>query len=104
MIILHHINEENYKEAIRNLKNVKDKNSMEVIQKYSHILMKFEPEATLQLFNNHIKKFDPTKIIGGLMNIPIEKRNFGIQFIEHSINKLNCSEKSINNLLIFFLT
>lgn len=31
MIILHHINEENYKEAIRNLKNVKDKNSMEVI-------------------------------------------------------------------------
>jgi hypothetical protein len=31
MIILHHINEENYKEAINNLRKVQDKNSMEVI-------------------------------------------------------------------------
>ena len=53
---------------------------------------------------SHIKKFDSTKIIGGLMNIPIEKRNCGIQFLEHSINILFCAEKSINNILIFFLT
>ena len=44
MIIQHHINEENYKETIKNLKSVKDKSSMEVIQKYSYILMKHEPE------------------------------------------------------------
>ncbi len=88
MVILHHINEENYKEAIKNLKNVKDKNSMEVIQKYSYILMKFEPDQTLQLLMTHIKKFDPTKIIGGLMNIPEDKRKFGISFLEHSISKL----------------
>lgn len=48
------------------------------------------------------------------MNIPEDKRfqyilvlivrKFGILFIEHSISKLNCTDKSINNILIFFLT
>jgi hypothetical protein len=52
----------------------------------------------------HIKKFDPTKIIGGLMNIPEDKRKFGIEFLEHSISKLNCTDKSIHNILLFFLT
>lgn len=47
--------------------------------------MKYEPEMTLQLLTTHIKKFDPTKIIGGLMNIPEDKRKFGIHFLEHSI-------------------
>lgn len=70
MIILHHINEENYKEAINNLRNVQHKNSLDVIQKYSYILMKYEPKLTLELLTTHIKNFDPTKIIGGLMNIP----------------------------------
>lgn len=88
MIIQHHINEENYKETIKNLKSVKDKSSLEVIQKYSYILMKHEPEETLKLLTTHIKKFDSTKIIGGLMNIPVEKRNHGIAFLEHSINQL----------------
>ena len=31
MIIQHYINEENYKEAIKNLNNVKEKSSMEII-------------------------------------------------------------------------
>lgn len=104
MIILHHINEENYKEAIKNLRNVHDKSSMEVIQKYSYILMKQEPELTLQLLISHIKKFDPSKIIGGLMNIPEEKRKYGIQFLEHSIKNLEFKDKNIHNILIFFLT
>ncbi|KAM3137990.1 hypothetical protein pb186bvf_009885 [Paramecium bursaria] len=103
-IIQHHINQENYKDAINNLKSVKDSSSMEVIQKYSHILMKFEPEQTLKLLITNVKKFDASKIIGGLMNIPNEQRKFGIQFIEYQINHNKCTEKSINNLLIFFLT
>ena len=44
MIIQHYINEENFKEAIKHLNNVKEKSSMEIIQKYSFILMKHEPE------------------------------------------------------------
>ena len=38
------------------------------------------------------------------MNIPVEKRGFGIKFLEHSITKLECADKSIHNILIFFLT
>lgn len=58
MIIQHYINEENYKEAIKNLNNVKEKSSMEIIQKYSFILMKHEPEQTLDILIKNIKKFD----------------------------------------------
>lgn len=34
----------------------------------------------------------------------MEKRVFGIKFLEHSIRKLDCADKSIHNILIFFLT
>jgi hypothetical protein len=38
------------------------------------------------------------------MNIPEDKRRYGIQFLEHSIKNLDCKDKSIHNILIFFLT
>ena len=101
MIILHHINEENYKEAISNLRNVQHNNSLEVIQKYSYILMKYEPKLTLELLMSYIKNFDPSKIIGGLMNIPENQRHYGIEFLEHSIHKLTIKDKSIHNIFIF---
>jgi hypothetical protein len=102
MIILHYINEENYKSAIENLGNVQNKNSLEVIQKYSYILMQKEPTRTLALLLQ-IKTFDPSKIIGGLMNIEKEHINVGIRFLEDSIKKLTIKNKSIHNIFIFFL-
>lgn len=42
MIILHHINEENFKVAINNLKKVKDKKVSEVVYKYAHIFFREE--------------------------------------------------------------
>ena len=43
MIILHHINEEQYKEAISNLKYVKDETFNNLLYRYCHIFMKHEP-------------------------------------------------------------
>lgn len=42
MIILHHINEENFKVAINNLKKVKDRKVSEVVYKYAHIFFREE--------------------------------------------------------------
>lgn len=54
---------------------------------------------------NHIKhKFDPTKLIAGLMDIPKEKREIGISFLKYCIETLKCKEKTIFNILIFFLS
>jgi hypothetical protein len=69
MIILHHINEENYSQAIENLVHVDPKKLNEVLYKYCHIFMQYEPLKTIKLLINKVKDFVPTKLIGGLMNI-----------------------------------
>ena len=43
MIIIHHINEEEYREAIDNLKHVKDEIVNDLLYRYCHIFMKHEP-------------------------------------------------------------
>ena len=38
------------------------------------------------------------------MDIPKEKREIGISFLKYCIEKLGCKEKTIFNILIFFLS
>lgn len=42
-IILHHINEEQYKEAINNLRFIKEEFVNEILYRYCHVFMKHEP-------------------------------------------------------------
>jgi hypothetical protein len=78
MIILHHINQEDFKTAINNLKKIKDKKVVDVVYKYSHIFFREVIEDTIELLIKIIQEFKPVKLVGGLMNIPIEKRALGI--------------------------
>lgn len=102
MIILHHINEENFKVAINNLKKVKDRKVSEVVYKYAHIFFREEIEETVELLIKYIQDFNPVKLIAGFMNIPPEKRSYGIELLKYSIKELKCRQKSIHNILIFF--
>ena len=43
MVILHYLNEENYKKAIEHLKQLKPNQVLDFIYKYCHILMRHEP-------------------------------------------------------------
>lgn len=52
LIILHHINEEEYKEAIYNLKYLREDKVIELIYRYAHILMSNEPG-----YHEFIQKF-----------------------------------------------
>ena len=38
------------------------------------------------------------------MDISIEKRNIAIEFMKYCIKKFDCKDKSIYNILIFFLS
>lgn len=38
----------------------------------------------------------------GLMNIPDQKRNFGIDLLKYCVEDLKSKEKSLHNILIFF--
>jgi hypothetical protein len=46
MIILHHINEENYARALNYIEKLKEKRILELLYKYGHIFMQHEPAET----------------------------------------------------------
>lgn len=107
-IILHHINEKNIKTSIDRLKHFslidsKKSELYNLFTRYSHIFMKYEPEATIDLLLENFKNtIDPNKIISAIMNTDIEKREKVVYYLEKLI-KDNCREKNIHNLYIFFL-
>ena len=107
-IILHHINEKNIKTSIDRLKYFSEVDSKKselynLFTRYSHIFMKYEPEATIDLLLENFKNnIDPNKIITAIMNTEIEKREKVVFYLEKLI-KDNCKEKNIHNLYIFFL-
>jgi len=102
MIILHHINEEDFQKAITNLKLVGDKKVVEVVYKYAHIFFREVIEDTVELLIKRIQDFKPVKLIAGFMNIPADRRQAGIELLRHCILELKCRDKSIHNILIFF--
>jgi|JI61114C2RNA_FD_contig_71_1900856_length_3073_multi_2_in_0_out_0_3 hypothetical protein len=102
MIILHHINKEEFKTAINNLKRVRDKKVVEVVYKYAHIFFREVVEDTVELLMKSIQDFKPVKLIAGFMNIPVDRRQAGIELLRYCIIELKCRDKSIHNILIFF--
>lgn len=44
-----------------------------------------------------------SKIVGALMEIPIEKRNIAIKFLQNLIEKKQKIDKNVYNIYIFFL-
>ena len=74
--------------------------------------MEKEPKKTIELLYKIIKKNkeknklqpSPAKLVGALMNIPYSMRKHGIDFLQYCIDKLQVTDKSLHNILIFFLT
>lgn len=54
------------------------------------------------MLTRSIKDFKPIKLMPGLMNIPYEKRIYGIDLLRYCVEELRSKEKSLHNILIFF--
>lgn len=103
MIIIHYLSEENYGYALDYLKNVKDSSKVaEVVYKYSHIFFRYETEKTVKLLTQSVKDFKAIKLMPGLMNIPDNRRVYGIELLRFCISELRTKDKSLHNILIFF--
>lgn len=66
--------------------------------------MQKRPKKFIEFLISNKLRFQPVKLIGGLMNIPPESRDEGIKLLKHCINQMDCKDKSIHNIFIFFLT
>lgn len=122
-VILYHVNEKNYNEAIEKLKTFiendkskkekgfKDNDKYEIdeklykiFSKYSPVFMKFQPEKTIQLLLNYFKNsFDPNKIISAIMNTQESKREKVAEYLGQLISH-KIKDKNVHNLYIFFLS
>lgn len=109
-VILHYINEKEIATGLQKLSlfiqnNDKSNELFNIFTKYSHIFMKYEPEATIDLLINNFKNsIDPNKIISAIMNTDIKKREKVVDYLKILVNDPKMKDKNIHNLYIFFLS
>lgn len=85
-MVTNYIHVEKYNEVISKLRKSNDvKKVLELIIKFSFVLMKYKPAATLDIIKNHVKNYDPTKLVGSLLNVNFEFREVAIDFLEHCV-------------------
>lgn len=104
-VVANNINAENYNEAVSKLKMLQtdQKQLLELVAKYSYVLMKHTPQNTLDVVRT-LPKFDPVRLIGALLNVSLLSRDVAIDFMEHCVFKMHCPDKTFNNLFVFYLT
>lgn len=102
-LIMNYIIAEDYDQALLRLSKLRDpKQLLDIITKYSYVLMKFKPSSTLDTVKQ-LQKFDPSRLIGALTNIPPSSCDAAIEFMEHCIEKLHISDRNFNNLYVLIL-
>ena len=115
-IILHYINEKDYKQALAELKQYADssfdkddkkehESLRNIFVRYSHIFMKYEPKETIDILTDQFKsEVDPNKIISAIMNT--EKQNYEqvLKYLRSLVKNPQTKEKNIHNLYIFYLS
>ena len=117
-IIIHYINEKDYKQALTELKeytnSCTDRNEEAQIEslknifvRYSHIFMKYEPKETIEILNDQFKSaVDPNKIISAIMNTERSNYEQVQKFLRSLIQDTKKPEqdKNIHNLYIYYLS
>ncbi len=107
IVVLHHINQQQFKKALNILDKIDPSNQESLLYKYAPVFIKNEPTLTVNILikvgRTQMRTFDPKKLLPALMNVPPNFRKAAIQFEKFCIEQLNCRDKSIHNLLVFHL-
>lgn len=108
MVILHHINQSEFKKALVKLEQV-DPNGKEVLlYKYAPVFIKSEPKRVVDMIMQvaKVKKgnIDYKKLIPALMNVENTSRDEALKLEYFLILDMKVKDKSINNLYLFHLS
>lgn len=111
-VILHYINDKKINEAINKLREFAH-NSPEdkiadlshIFTRYTHIFMKHNTEATIELLKDQKNKIkiDSNRLISAMMNTDKGKRDKVVNYLKTLIDDSKNKDKNLHNLYIFFL-
>ena len=108
LVILHHINQTEFKKALSKLDQVDPNTKEALLFKFAPIFMKSEPKKVVDILIDITKQkkgqIDFKKIIPALMNVDSNSRREAIRLEYFLIKDLKTKDKSINNLYIFHLS
>ena len=107
IVILHHINQSEFKKALSKLEQLDPNGKEALLCKYAPIFMKSEPKRVVEMLIEITKskkgEFDFKKIIPTLMNVDQFSRSEAIKLEKFLINEMRIQDKSIHNLYLFHL-
>lgn len=107
IVILHHINQSEFKKALNKLEQLDPNGKEALLCKYAPIFMKSEPKRVVEMLIEITKtkkgEFDFKKIIPTLMNVDQFSRSEALKLEKFLINEIKIQDKSIHNLYLFHL-
>jgi hypothetical protein len=107
LVILHHINQQQFKKALQKLTCIDPASQEELLYRYAPVFIKNEPKNTVNIMISVGKqandKFDPVKVLPALMNVPAKSREEAIRFEKFCVDELQSREPSLHDLYLFHL-
>lgn len=110
-VMLHYINQQEFKKALSKLEFVDPSSQDEILYKYSPIFIKHEPTKTVDLLIQSAVKAQESnrnielqKLLPALMNVEKGKRDQAIRFEKFCIEKLRIKDRALHNLYVFHLS
>lgn len=105
VVLVHFMNEEEFDMVMEKLQLLSEEKVYDFVYRYSHVLFQQKPHLICKLLTSKFPRFEPTKLITGLMQIPKDKRASGVEFLQWMTEKKErkCRDKTIHNILFFFL-
>lgn len=107
LVILHHINQQQFKKALQKLTCIDPASQEELLYRYAPVFIKNEPKNTVSIMISVGKqakdRFDPVKVLPALMNVPARFREEAIRFEKFCVDELQSREHSLHDLYLFHL-
>jgi hypothetical protein len=108
IVILHHINQSEFKKALTKLEQLDPNGKEALLCKYAPIFMKSEPKRVVEMLIEITKskkgEIDFKKFIPTLMNVDQFSRTEAIKLEKFLINEIRIEDKAIHNLFLFHLS
>ena len=100
-VVVHYINDNDIKSALKYLKNVKDEDKNRIMIKYASIFMKRDIELTIDCLSSNFPNIKIESLVPALMSFKHKNRGLINDFLSESMKR--GKNQILSNIYVFFL-